>query len=202
MNPTSRTQPEHRLARSLSDWSPPPCQDALILHALLDDQPDEPSIIHILNSMVADELSDDALRLLPALHTRLRTLGLSHSAIPRVAGFYRQTRGRNLLLGHNAILVQRILADLGINAVLTKDLAIALGSYPDSGMKPAVDVDFVVPARTDLVQAADALIAASPLHLLREQASDFAVVLRCGRPEVGQARPGFNPPANSQAARR
>ncbi len=138
-----------RAARPLVRWNPPSHGETMTLHAVLDDVPDEDLLTRVLDAMVADELSHGSLRLLPALYPRLRELELVHPAIPRVTGFYRQTRGRNLLLAHSAAVVANALSEADIDVMCLKGLPLAFDVYGDCGMRPMADLDLLVPCDTD-----------------------------------------------------
>lgn len=148
----------------------------MTLHTVLDAEPDDELILRVLDAMVADELSPGSLRLLPALYPRLVKLGVHHAGLPRVAGFYRQTRGRNLLLAHSAGLIQGVLYDGGVTALLERGLATAVGSYIDLGTRPTDGIDLVIPADADLNRVEATLAQTAAIDLARTYASRAARV--------------------------
>lgn len=179
--PIRRVPRAARPAVPLEGWLPPGPVDVMALHAVLDEEPSSELITEVLDAMVADRLSDTSLRLLPILHPLLVGREFNHPAAARIAGFYRQTRGRNLVLAHTAAAVVAALDERGNVGVCSRGLASALGYYPDRGMRPTADINIMASAGTDLGELQRALTSRHGLQLASKFISRRSLVLSDAR---------------------
>lgn len=170
-----------RPAVPLEGWLPPGPSDVMALHAVLEKDPSGSLIIEVLDAMVADRLSDASLRLLPILHPLLVRREVNHPAVARIAGFYRQTRGRNLVLAHTAAEVMGALDERGQVGVCSRGLASAVGYYPDLGMRPTADINVTASAGVDLGELQRTLTTRGALQLTSKFISRRSLVLRDAR---------------------
>lgn len=179
--PARRGPHPARPAARIEGWLPPGPSEVMTLHAVLEEEPSAALVARVLDAMIDDELSDGALRLLPILHPLLSQRGFDHAATARVAGFYRQTRGRNLILGHTAVAVMAALNERGVVGVCSRGIASALGCYPDLGTRPTAGIDILVSARNDLGEVQRALTASNELQLASKFISQRSLVLSDAR---------------------
>jgi hypothetical protein len=153
----------------------------MALHAVLVEEPPAALLTEVLDAMVADRLSDASLRLLPILHPLLVGREFNHPAVARIAGFYRQTRGRNLVLAHTAAAVIAALDERGSAGICSRGLASALGYYPDLGMRPTADINILASAGTDVGELQRALTTRQGLQLASKFISRRSLVLSDAR---------------------
>ena len=179
--PMRRGPQAARQAVPLEGWLPPGPSDVMALRAVLEKDPSGSLITEVLDAMVADRLSDASLRLLPILHPLLVRREVHHPAVARIAGFYRQTRGRNLVLAHTAAEVMGALDERGQVGVCSRGLASALAYYPDLGMRPTVDINVTASAGVDLGELQRTLTTRGGLQLTSKFISRRSLVLRDAR---------------------
>ena len=97
-------------------------------------------------------------RLLPLLYHNLRNLGLNDPLLQYCQNLYRQTWLRNQGALRDLAHVLELWQKQGIEALLLKGMALALGYYHDLGLRPMHDLDFLVRPQ-DALRAAESLAA-------------------------------------------
>jgi hypothetical protein len=93
-----------------------------------------------------DDVRGDAVGLVPLLYRNLRRLGVEPAAVARYASVYRHTWAANRLAFQATAEVLATLGAAGIDTLVLKGAALALGYYRDAGARPMNDVDVLVPS--------------------------------------------------------
>lgn len=154
-------------------YLPTPRQELLLKAALFSGDDARSAFTEWAAGADLDRLDAGSFRLLPALHLNLKALGVTHALNSRLLSVYRSTWYRNQLLLDRAASVIRLLAEHGIDSLLLKGAALALGVYGDPGARPMADVDLLV-RRGDLRAAVELLRTAgwTPRPALSPRALD------------------------------
>ena len=97
------------------------------------------------SSMPFDDLEGHTTQLLPLVYRNLAGLAADDPDWSRVRGIYRRYWTNNQLLLHDALGVVETLRGAGVDALVLKGLALSRLYYPDTGCRPMVDVDVLVP---------------------------------------------------------
>lgn len=92
-----------------------------------------------------DYIEAGSVRLLPMLHYNLKKAGVTDPIMGRYSGVHRITWYRNQRLFRRVAEVISDLESAGIPTVLLKGAALAHAYYPDSGRRPMIDGDILVP---------------------------------------------------------
>jgi hypothetical protein len=134
--------------------------ETLLLRAALGDGPGALADWNAWRARVAfADLRGDAVGLVPLLYRNLRRLGVPAAELGRYAGVYRHTWAANRLALQTTGEVLALLERAGVETVVLKGAALALGVYHDAGARPMNDVDVLVP-RARLPLAMTVLAAA------------------------------------------
>ena len=127
----------------------PTAEQILLLHAALDEEPEQAldAWKQWRRSTDFENLDYGSHRLLPLLHSNLVRHGAQpHPWLGRMKGLHRHSWVRNQrLLAGAAGLITALRGEMGVEVLLLKGAALALQYYPDAGLRPMDDVDFLVP---------------------------------------------------------
>jgi hypothetical protein len=83
-------------------------------------------------------------RLLPLLWHNLVAMGVSDPLMPRLRGIYRHTWFSNQGRLAQLVQVRDALAEVDVEMVVLKGVALAYGAYPNPGLRPMDDLDLMV----------------------------------------------------------
>jgi hypothetical protein len=124
----------------------PDARETLLLRAALGDGPAALADWERWRALVPlDDAPGDSVGLIPLLYRNLRRLGVDAAATARYAGVYRHSWAANRLAFRATAEVLAALGDAGIETLVLKGAALALGHYRDAGARPMSDVDVMVP---------------------------------------------------------
>jgi hypothetical protein len=144
----------------------PTPQQSLVLHAALDERPDALAAWRRWREAIDfDDVDHGSTRLLPLVYRNLGPDSFDAEVAGRLKGLYRRSWSHNQLLFKRAAAALVVLADAGIETLITKGASLAILSYADVGVRPMDDVDVLVPVERTR-EAIAALTAAgwSPGH--------------------------------------
>ncbi|MFP5389111.1 MAG: nucleotidyltransferase family protein [Thermoleophilia bacterium] len=138
----------------------PTAEQLLVLHAALDPAAAAATAWRRWRAAVEfDDIDHGSTRLLPLVYRNLGADAFDAEVAGRLKGLYRRSWSHNQLIFKRAAEAISVLADAGIETLLTKGASLALLSYGDVGVRPMDDVDVLVPLdRT--TEAIEALSAA------------------------------------------
>ncbi len=92
-----------------------------------------------------EDIDAASYRLLPLAYKNLLRENIEDELLGRLKGIYRHTWVRNQLLFHDAASILNAMQDAGIAVLLLKGAALTRSIYPEAGLHPMNDFDFMVP---------------------------------------------------------
>ena len=125
---------------------PTPTQ-LLLLRACLETAAEARAAWEEWSSLVdLDHVDHESCYLLPLLDKNLRAIGVTgHPWLGRIKGYRRYIWAKNRrLLARVSQVVQELRPIVGDNLLIIKGVALACGHYPDPGLRPTRDFDFMV----------------------------------------------------------
>jgi Uncharacterised nucleotidyltransferase len=124
----------------------PTAEQLLVLHAALDPAAAAATAWRRWRAAVEfDEVDHGSTRLLPLVYRNLGADAFDAEVAGRLKGLYRRSWSHNQLIFKRAAEAIAVLADAGIETLVTKGASLALLSYGDVGVRPMDDVDVLVP---------------------------------------------------------
>lgn len=124
----------------------PTGEQLLVLHAALDPAATAATAWRRWRGAVEfDDVDHGSTRLLPLVYRNLGADAFDAEVAGRLKGLYRRSWSHNQLIFKRAAEAIAVLADAGIETLVTKGASLALLSYGDVGVRPMDDVDVLVP---------------------------------------------------------
>lgn len=138
---------------SMRLW-PDETEQLLLIAALVEGEPARGAFVDWLQRVDFDgPIEGGSFRLLPLVYSNLMRVGFDDPLMARLRGIYRYSwceAQTHLRRGGEAI---SILRRAGMDAMISKGLALAVDFYPSAALRPMSDIDLYVPRE----RAADAL---------------------------------------------
>lgn len=123
----------------------PPGQEELLLKAALMDLPESRIAWETwIRSTDVSQINYGSQCLLPLVTSNLREKGVSHPALTKFKGIYRQTWYRNQMHMTELASVVQILQAKGIETMALKGAALLVQFYKDYGLRVLGDIDLLV----------------------------------------------------------
>jgi hypothetical protein len=124
----------------------PTAEQLLVLHAALDPAPAAALAWQRWREAVEfDAVDHGSTRLLPLVYRNLGAGAFDVEVGGRLKGLYRRSWSHNQLIFKRAAEAIGLLAEAGIETLITKGASLAILSYGEVGVRPMDDVDVLVP---------------------------------------------------------